>query len=224
MKHHLWIPSLGLSWALAVACTSTTESIETNAEACQIIIDSCHPKDDGSEGQINDCHAIAHDGDAEVCTPMLDECVAVCDAAPPLGGHETDDHSGHETDGEGTGGHESGEHDSGGHETEGHDGGTEGHEESGTDGGESTSDGNGSTGDGAVSVECVAHCDCLETECAEYEGYPFGTRQACEDDCMGLSAEEQACYMMWCPEVPKNPGIALHLCEHAWGELGLNEC
>lgn len=208
-------------WALAVACTSTSEPTATNEEACQLIIDACHPKDDGSEGQINDCHALAHEGDAQACTPMQDECVALCDAAPPLGGHDTDDHetSEHETDGEGTGGHESGEHDTGGHDT-GHDS---------TDGGETTADeggstGEGSTGDGVVSAECMDHCDCLASECAEFEGYPFGSQEVCHEDCMGLSAEERSCYMMWCPQVSESPGIALYLCEHAWGELGLNEC
>lgn len=129
--------SIGFSLGLTVACSSSDGGGDkTNAEACADVIEACHTKDDGT-GMVNSCHENAHNGGE--CLGNLQECVDACNAAPDVGGHDTDHGTGGHT---GTGGHgSSGGHGStGGHDTE--HGSTGGHD---TDHG-STSHGSGSTG------------------------------------------------------------------------------
>jgi hypothetical protein len=51
--------------------------------ACQEIIDACHRKDLGEEGEVHDCHEVAHDeGTQAGCEAVHDDCVQVCNDTP----------------------------------------------------------------------------------------------------------------------------------------------
>jgi hypothetical protein len=57
---------------------------------CQQIAQACHPKDDGHEGKIHDCHETGHDvGTLEACSKVLEDCLTTCDAAPFLDGSDS---------------------------------------------------------------------------------------------------------------------------------------
>ena len=77
---------------------------------------------------------------------------------------------------------------------------------------------------GGVSPACEAWCGCLELNCTEFPGYPFASVDECHTTCADLSTEEITCWQGFCEEVADNPALADHLCDHAWGALGLNEC
>jgi hypothetical protein len=57
---------------------------------CQEIAEACHSKDDGTPGEIHECHETGHDvGTLEACQKVHDSCMATCAAAPTLPGpHE----------------------------------------------------------------------------------------------------------------------------------------
>ena len=130
----------GVAFAVA-ACSSDEEETGSKATAadCDAIINACHTKDDGSGGDITECHEGAHDtvgtNDFSFCGANKSRCVALCDAAEEVdGGHM---HSG------GTGGHShggtGGDAGSGGHSHGGtgggsHAGGTGGHSHGGAGG------------------------------------------------------------------------------------------
>jgi hypothetical protein len=80
---------------------------------CTDIIDACHEVDPGS-GPISECHDLAHELEEADCEPRHDECVALCEAAPPLDGGADHDAGAHDHD---AGAHD---HDGGAHD---HDGG-----------------------------------------------------------------------------------------------------
>ncbi len=143
--------------ALVAACTDNGS--ETVKGACKQIVEACHPKDDGSDETISGCHTLAHDneGNDAACSGQLQMCLDVCNAAPPVGGH--DETGGHETGShedtgshDETGGHETGSHeDTGSHDTGGHDD-TDGH-----DGGHE------SDTEGSVCDEIASACHGSET-------------------------------------------------------------
>lgn len=55
--------------------------------SCREIVLACHPKDDGTNKEINDCHETAHDkGTDSACKAVQADCVAKCNAAPALEG------------------------------------------------------------------------------------------------------------------------------------------
>lgn len=59
----------------------------TLPKPCQDIVLACHPKDDGTNKEINDCHETAHDkGTESACQAVRADCVAKCTAAPALEG------------------------------------------------------------------------------------------------------------------------------------------
>ncbi len=87
----------------------------------------------------------------------------------------------------------------------------------------STSEGEESTG-GPVDPACASLCDCVDASCSTLPGYPFDSSADCLDQCTGFTAEETACWGGFCAEITDNPALADHLCEHAWGGLGLQEC
>lgn len=197
MRISVSVPLLGVVLGLALSCTTDDGEGDSGAvypEACDAIIDACHTKDDGSDDAISSCHSAAHDADVDECNARLEECVALCDAAPPVGGGET----GYES----TGG-EPMTSEGGGSTT-----------------GDATAD--GSTGTGEASA-CVAHCECMTTTCSASEGYPYATEQDCLDACAGFSDEELGCFGMWCEAAAISPD-PLHLCEHAWGSVGTSKC
>lgn len=84
----------------------------------------------------------------------------------------------------------------------------------------------GSTGEDSagVSPECEAWCGCLDTSCSEFPGYPFASLDDCYTTCVGLTEQELMCWQGFCDDVEADPPLAEHLCDHAWGALGLSEC
>lgn len=63
-------------------------------EDCQAIMDVCHGVDMG-EGEISECHTIAHDNVAADCLAEQDRCIAVCEAAAVDGGMHDGGHEEH---------------------------------------------------------------------------------------------------------------------------------
>jgi hypothetical protein len=58
------------------------------SEACQAIMDACHDVDTG-EGEISECHEIAHADVDSDCMAESDRCIDLCEAAD--GGHHEED-------------------------------------------------------------------------------------------------------------------------------------
>lgn len=84
----------------------------------------------------------------------------------------------------------------------------------------------GSTGDGTtggVSLECLAYCECMSATCVDIPGYPWGDDAGCLAACASYEEPELTCWIMWCAEAMEGT-LVVHLCEHAWGEFGLDEC
>jgi hypothetical protein len=63
----------------------------------------------------------------------------------------------------------------------------------------------------------------MQGSCGDQPTYPWADSDACEAACDAFTDDELACYDMWCLEVDQG-GDPVHLCEHAWGDFGLNEC
>jgi len=84
----LHIAGVAVAAALAVvACSDEHDGHDDLAAECQAIIDACHTKDDGTPGELHECHETAHDvGTKEACAPVQADCVALCNAAPTIEG------------------------------------------------------------------------------------------------------------------------------------------
>jgi len=54
-------------------------------------------------------------------------------------------------------------------------------------------------------------------------GYPFADAAACLAVCAGYSKEEVTCWTKWCEDAKQSTSKE-HLCQHAWGAFGLDEC
>jgi hypothetical protein len=70
---------------------------------------------------------------------------------------------------------------------------------------------------------CAPYCECLTDTCASQSGYPFSGVADCVSQCGPLSVEEKDCLPKWC-EQAKTLSDKVHVCEHAWGKFGLDEC
>lgn len=70
---------------------------------------------------------------------------------------------------------------------------------------------------------CPAFCTCMEQTCSMVTGYPYKMQGACLDACKKLGPDERACFPKWC-EMAKSSSQMMHLCEHAWGAFGIDEC
>lgn len=92
----------------------------------------------------------------------------------------------------------------------------------GTDGGSS-----GSTTDPGTTSEpspaCEGYCECMGETCAEIMGYPWSDITGCLEACAGYDEPQMSCWSMWCTEATRG-ALVVHLCEHAWGSYGLDEC
>ncbi|MEQ9318024.1 MAG: c-type cytochrome [Polyangiaceae bacterium] len=82
----------------------------------------------------------------------------------------------------------------------------------------------GTGGAGGVPPHCTQWCSCLTTHCSTFSGYPFASVEDCHATCMQTEESLIACWQDFCDDVPNNPGLAEHQCEHAWGALGNFEC
>ena len=78
--------------------------------------------------------------------------------------------------------------------------------------------------DDTPSVECVEYCQCVGTTCVAEPGYPFADEAACLSACADFTEPELTCWTMWCTDAAADATLLDHLCSHAWGELGLDEC
>ncbi|MCX4240679.1 hypothetical protein [Paraliomyxa miuraensis] len=180
--------SLGLGLLLGMAGNACTNDPEVNPDACGMITDACHAKDDGSDPVINGCHSSAHDGNDEACTNDLQMCLDVCNAAPDVG---TGDHDSgdHDSGDHGTGDHGSGDHGSGDHGTTGADGSTShGTDSHGTDSHGSTSHGSSTGADDSSQ----ANCDELASTCHDVAD---AVGMMCHD--IGHDGDEAACAKAW---------------------------
>jgi hypothetical protein len=69
------------STAITVACDDDDDEHDGDAPpVCQEIVDACHDLDT-EPGMARDCHLTAHEGHAEDCEPIHDECIAYCTGA-----------------------------------------------------------------------------------------------------------------------------------------------
>jgi hypothetical protein len=91
----------------------------------------------------------------------------------------------------------------------------------------SSSGGDGGAGGGAgggdPASDCELLCSCLEATCSSLEGYPYADTAACLTNCEAHTAEEVTCWGQFCDQAATSADPD-HLCEHAWGDLGLEEC
>lgn len=160
---------------------------------------------------------------------ICDEHEGQASCQEPHGHGETDEGSetghSHESDTEHS-------HDSGtetGHDQDtghSHDSGSDsGHaHDSGSDTGHSHDTGEATTG--GVAAECEGFCGCMTAQCSGFAAYPYADEAACLEACAGLSPAELTCFAGFCAnaEVEPSDGLEEHWCEHAWGELGTDEC
>lgn len=78
---------------------------------------------------------------------------------------------------------------------------------------------------GPPSAECVAHCECMQTNCAAASGYPYAAPRDCTDHCGRFTAPQMKCWSYFCAEAAKaTPANKIHNCQHAWGTWGVEEC
>jgi hypothetical protein len=92
---------VAIAGASSVACNSSTDGAAPAHDAggeeyvdfcglpasCQAIVLACHEKDDGTPGEVHDCHETAHDQGTDTgCKAVQTSCVAKCNAAPELEG------------------------------------------------------------------------------------------------------------------------------------------
>lgn len=185
--------SLGLTLVAAVALSVSCDDGDGEPKivdgACEQVIEACHPKDDGSDETINGCHSRAHELDDAVCSMDLEECLATCEAAEPVGDDGHDDHGeddhGHDDHGGETGSVDSDGGDTGGHDTDGHD--THDHDTGEHDSGEhdtgGTDEGSDSTG-----ASTLPGCAEIAMRCHDV-GSEVG--QMCHD--VGHDNDEEAC-------------------------------
>lgn len=76
----------------------------------------------------------------------------------------------------------------------------------------------------ATADACDAYCACVGATCAAQDGYPFATPASCAAECAKFSLAERTCWSKMCASAQGGGGNKEHLCEHAWGEFGLDEC
>jgi hypothetical protein len=84
--------------------------------------------------------------------------------------------------------------------------------------------GDGSTSDVDAGDPCVAYCQCMADTCSTQAGYPFANPADCATACAQQAPEERACWPQWCAQAKSADATKTHLCEHAWGKFGLDEC
>ncbi len=102
--------------------------------------------------------------------------------------------------------------------------------EAGADAGQDGSSASDGGADGGPSADadagdpCATYCQCMQDTCSTQAGYPFATPADCASACAQQAAEERACWPVWCAQAKSATTTKAHLCEHAWGKFGLDEC
>jgi hypothetical protein len=178
--------SLGLALAVPLllaaplGCPADPEDPMTIEGACGEIVEACHTKDDGTPGEINDCHGIAHDEDDAACTNVRAMCIEICNAAPDVatGGYSDTEHA--ETE------HESDEHGESSGGSTGEPGTTDGTT------GSTTTDPGTTTDHGTTTSTDEPSCAALGAGCHDAAD-KFG--MMCHD--VGHEKDEAACAKIW---------------------------
>lgn len=83
-------------------------------------------------------------------------------------------------------------------------------------------------GDDALEEACGAYCACMRRTCTKVSGYPYDVDAGadCLGVCRAFSARERTCWSQSCrtAELYDVASVRDHLCQHAFGTFGLNEC
>jgi hypothetical protein len=72
-----------LALGLSMACGSDDDGDKGGSDEaslvgdCKVISDACHSHDEG-DGEVSECHELAHDNNNAKCTPKKAACVAAC--------------------------------------------------------------------------------------------------------------------------------------------------
>lgn len=80
--------------------------------------------------------------------------------------------------------------------------------------------------DDATVEACGAYCGCMRRVCTSFAGYPYTTDAQCLGICAAFVDRERTCWSQSCrtAESVDVASVREHLCQHAWGTFGLNEC
>jgi len=76
----------------------------------------------------------------------------------------------------------------------------------------------------ATGSSCTKFCTCMAASCANQPGYPYPTPAACLTSCAAFTEQEKTCWSSGCGTAETAITNKQHLCEHAWGQYGLDEC
>jgi hypothetical protein len=49
---------------------------------CRELARTCHPKDDGTPGELHDCHSLGHEGPEARCVVEYERCIVLCGGTP----------------------------------------------------------------------------------------------------------------------------------------------
>lgn len=73
---------------------------------------------------------------------------------------------------------------------------------------------------------CGGYCACMRRVCTKVVGYPYADDEQCLGVCRAFLARERTCWSQSCrtAESVDVTSVREHLCQHAWGTFGLNEC
>jgi hypothetical protein len=70
---------------------------------------------------------------------------------------------------------------------------------------------------------CTDYCACMRMTCTSKTAAPFSTAEACLAACLDYTDAERKCWASFCSLAAS--GVSeMHNCDHAAGELGLDEC
>lgn len=80
--------------------------------------------------------------------------------------------------------------------------------------------------DDATLEACGAYCACMRRVCTTFAGYPYGGDEQCLGVCRAFTEKERTCWSQSCrtAEGVDVASVREHLCQHAWGTFGMNEC
>ncbi len=178
---------------LYLGCESEPEAEPPPDDACEQIIAACHPKDDATPGELNDCHNTGHLAVAADCQAVYTECIAICDAAPTVDADTGDMDDGGGPGGTTDGGSDDHDHDDGDHGTS-DDGATGTEDGDGSDGSSSATSSGTTGGDESTGDDGTADASCAElgSGCHDTQT-PLGVM--CHD--VGHDGDEAACAEVW---------------------------
>jgi hypothetical protein len=189
-----------LPLTMALACGSGGDSKEAIDKAwldCDELASRCHVHWMESAAA-SQCHDLGHDPpgkDPKMCTARKTECLALCPIVPKVP----------------------------------KDAGADLGSEPAGDGGEMSEAGmsippDAQPIDPEVVMACTSYCDCMQKTCTAHHTDPnFATSAACMTACTRYEHRERRCWANFC-QIATQGMSPLHNCDHASGDLGLDEC